>query len=291
MTEREDGPRADATQHPDARHPAETRHADETRKSVGRPAGLSRGLIVAEIVIVLALSLGRSGVYSIVSFLGDLTSGTPLADQSAVLNDSLAPGRPLLDLVRQILRILFALVPVILVWYLLVRSGERGLRAIGLDLSQPGRDLARGTVLAAIVGGIGLIGYLLAYELGVNLAVVAQDLPSVWWRWPVLIGAAVENALLEEVVVLGFVIHRLRQLGWGRWPAIGASAAVRGSYHLYQGIGGFLGNAAMGGLFGWLFLRWGRVMPMVIAHALIDIVAFVGYALLAGHVAWLPGVG
>ena len=259
--------------------------------SGGRPVGLSRGMIVAEIVIVLALSLGRSGVYSIVSFLADLTSGTPLADQSAVLNDSLAPGRPLLDLVRQLLRILFALVPVILVWYLLVRSGERGLRAIGLDLSQPGRDLGRGAALAAVVGGIGLVGYLVAYELGVNLAVVAQDLPSVWWRWPVLIAAAVENALLEEVVVLGFVIHRLRQLGWGRWPAIGASAVVRGSYHLYQGVGGLLGNAAMGGLFGWLFLRWGRVMPMVIAHALIDIVAFVGYALLAGHVAWLPGVG
>ena len=45
----------------------------------------------------------------------------------------------------------------------------------------------------------------------------------------------------------------------------------------------------MGLVFGWLFKRWGRVMPMIVAHALIDTVAFIGYALLAGKVSWLPG--
>jgi membrane protease YdiL (CAAX protease family) len=239
---------------------------------------------------VLALSLGRSGIYSIVSFLGDLTSGIPLAGQSAVLNDSLAPGRPLLDLVRQVLRIAFALAPVALVWYLLVRSGE-GLRSIGVDLSQPVRDLLRGAGLAAVVGGIGLVGYLVAYQSGVNLAVVAQDLPDEWWRWPVLIGAAMQNSIVEEVIVIGFVMRRLTQIGWGPWATIGTSAVVRASYHLYQGIGGLLGNLVMGVLFGWLFVRWGRVLPLIVAHALIDIVAFVGYAVLEGRVDWLPAAG
>ncbi len=255
-----------------------------------RPPGLTRGMIVAEILIVLALSLGRSGIYSIVSFLGDLTSGIPLAGQSAVLNDSLAPGRPLLDLVRQVLRIAFALAPVALVWYLLVRSGE-GLRSIGVDLSQPVRDLLRGAGLAAVVGGIGLVGYLVAYQSGVNLAVVAQDLPDEWWRWPVLIGAAMQNSIVEEVIVIGFVMRRLTQIGWGPWATIGTSAVVRASYHLYQGIGGLLGNLVMGVLFGWLFVRWGRVLPLIVAHALIDIVAFVGYAVLEGRVDWLPAAG
>lgn len=255
-----------------------------------RPAGLTGGMIVAEILIVLALSLGRSGIYAIVSFVADLTSGVPLADQTAVLNNSLAPGRPLLDLTRQVLRIGFALAPVALVWYLLVRSGE-GLRSIGLDLSQPVRDLARGAGLAAVVGGIGLVGYLVAYTSGVNLAVVAQALPEAWWRWPVLIGAAIQNSILEEVIILAFVMRRLTQLGWGPWPTVVTSGVVRGSYHLYQGIGGLLGNMAMGLFFGWLFVRWGRVLPFLVAHALIDIVAFLGYALLAGRVDWLPGVG
>jgi hypothetical protein len=39
---------------------------------------------------------------------------------------------------------------------------------------------------------------------------------------------------------------------------------------------------------GRLYQRWGRTTPLVIAHTLIDAVAFIGYALLAGHVGWLP---
>jgi membrane protease YdiL (CAAX protease family) len=125
----------------------------------------------------------------------------------------------------------------------------------------------------------------------VNLAVVAQALPDQWWRWPVLIGAALQNSVVEEVIVVGFVMRRLTQLGWGPWAAIATSAVVRGSYHLYQGIGGLLGNMAMGAFLGWLFVRWGRVMPLIVAHALIDIVAFVGYAVLEGRVDWLPSAG
>jgi hypothetical protein len=43
----------------------------------------------------------------------------------------------------------------------------------------------------------------------------------------------------------------------------------------------------MGIIFGTLFLRWRRATPMIIAHTLIDAVAFIGYALLVGHVSWL----
>jgi membrane protease YdiL (CAAX protease family) len=44
----------------------------------------------------------------------------------------------------------------------------------------------------------------------------------------------------------------------------------------------------MGLIFGVLFLRWRRVTPMIIAHALIDMTAFIGYAALHGKVSWLP---
>ena len=89
-------------------------------------------------------------------------------------------------------------------------------------------------------------------------------------------------------MVLGYLIHRLRQVGWGPWSAIVTSALIRGAYHLYQGFGGFVGNVVMGLLFGWLFTRWRRTMPFVVAHAFIDIAAFVGYALLRDRVGWLP---
>ena len=105
--------------------------------------------------------------------------------------------------------------------------------------------------------------YLVARHAGANLNVVATNLPDVWWRIPVLVLAAAENALLEEVLVAGYLVHRLGQLGWSPWKAVGASAILRGSYHLYQGLGGFVGNAVMGLLFARLYQRWGRVMPHV----------------------------
>jgi membrane protease YdiL (CAAX protease family) len=110
----------------------------------------------------------------------------------------------------------------------------------------------------------------------------------VWWRIPVLLLSAAQNGILEEVIVVGYLLTRLDKLGVKPVPAIVISACIRGSYHLYQGAGGFIGNATMGVIFAVLFKRWGRVTPLIIAHTLIDAVAFVGYAQLHGHVSWLP---
>jgi membrane protease YdiL (CAAX protease family) len=143
-------------------------------------------------------------------------------------------------------------------------------------------------VLAALIGGTGLGLYLVAYKLGISLDVVPENLPAVWWRIPILILNAAQNGILEEVLVIGYLLRRLDQLGWTPWRAIVFSAVLRGSYHLYQGFGGFLGNATMGLIFGYLYRRWGRVTPLVVAHTLIDTVAFVGYAALHGRVSWLP---
>lgn len=247
------------------------------------PARLQRW----EIVAVFAVSLGASGLYALVNLIGSLTAKQALSKQTAVLNGSMAPGRPLLDLTLQLLNVTLSLAPVLLVFYLLARAGE-GPSAVGVDAREPGRDLARGAALAAVIGGSGLGLYLIAYHVGVALNVVAENLPDVWWRIPVLLLSAFQNAAVEEVIVLGYLLSRLDRLGVRPWRAIAVSAVIRGSYHLYQGFGGFAGNAVMGVIFGVLYRRWGRVTPMIVAHFLIDAVAFVGYALLAGHVSWLP---
>jgi membrane protease YdiL (CAAX protease family) len=240
-----------------------------------------------EIVTVFAISLGGSGLYALVQYIGSLTARQTLASQQVVVHGSLAPGRPLLDLFLQLTSITLGLAPVMLVFYLLARSGE-GPSTIGVDASQPGRDVGRGVLLAAVIGGSGLGLYLIAYHIGVELNVVAENLPDVWWRVPILLYSAAENAVLEEVVVLGYLLSRLDRLGVKPARAIAISAVIRGSYHLYQGIGAFFGNAVMGAIFGVLYRRWGRVTPMIVAHFLIDAVTFVGYAYLAGHVSWLP---
>jgi len=240
-----------------------------------------------EIVTVFAVSLGASGIYALVQYIGSLTAQQSLSKQAVIVHGTLAPGRPLLDLFLQLTSITLALAPVLLVLYLLARSGE-GPSAIGLDASQPGKDLAWGTGLAALIGGAGLGLYLIAYHAGVELNVVAENLPDVWWRFPVLVLSAAQNGILEEVIVVGYLLSRLDKLGVRPVPAIAISAVIRGSYHLYQGIGAFFGNAAMGVLFGIFYRKYGRVTPLIVAHTLIDAVTFVGYALLAGHVSWLP---
>jgi membrane protease YdiL (CAAX protease family) len=250
-----------------------------------RPA--SPKLIWWEIFSVFAVSLGASGLYALVQLIGSLTATKSLARQHAVLNGSLAPGRPTLDLFLQLTSIAIAVAPVVLVFYLMARAGERP-SVIGFDASRPRQDLLRGAALAAVVGGCGLGLYLAAYKLGFNLNVVAESLPDAWWRIPVLVLAAAQNGLLEETLVIGYLLRRLDQLGWKPARAIAFSAVLRGSYHLYQGFGGFLGNAAMGVIFGLCYRRWGRVTPLVLAHTLIDAAAFIGYAELHGHVSWLP---
>lgn len=85
-----------------------------------------RKLLRDETLLVLALSLGASGVSALISFIGSLTKPGGLKDQAATLNGSYAPGRPWLDLAWQLFGIASALVPVLLVAHLLTREGAPG---------------------------------------------------------------------------------------------------------------------------------------------------------------------
>lgn len=235
----------------------------------------------AEVWIVLGLSLGQSAVYAVVSLLRKLSEGS-LRDATATLN----PSRDTiawLDLTYQLLAIGFALVPVALALYLLSLDEDRPpvLRRLGLDRSRPWRDVAAGLVLAAVIGIPGLGVYAAGRALGLTANIVTSPDHLYWWSVPVLILAAVQNAVLEEVVVVGYLMTRLREFGWGTAAVIVTSAALRASYHLYQGVGQGFGNFLMGLVFGYWYQRTGRLWPLVIAHTVLDVVAFVGYAVVA----------
>jgi membrane protease YdiL (CAAX protease family) len=250
-------------------------------------SGPARRLLWWEIIALFSVSLGASGVRAVVSLIGSLTERKALSAQHVVMNASQAPGRPLFDLILQLVSIAIGAVPALLAFYLLARNGERP-SSIGVDASQPGRDLLRGAGLAAVIGGGGLGLYILAFKAGISLNIVAAGLPDVWWRFPVLVLSALQDGILEEVLAIGYLLSRLRMLGISPASAVAISAVLRGSYHLHQGIGPFIGNVIMGVIFGTLFFRWRRTNPMIIAHTLINSVAFIGYALLVGHVSWLP---
>jgi membrane protease YdiL (CAAX protease family) len=237
---------------------------------------LPRRTLAEETLVVLSLSLLASAVFAILSLLEAPVSGIRVASVSQST-----------QLARQLFGSLFALAPVWLVTYLVRRSGE-GLGSIGLAWDRPRQDLARGALLSVVVAIGGIAIYLGAVALDVNRFVVPVPPLGHWWTVPVLFLNAAEAALLEEVVVVAYLITRLRQLGLTELGAVGASALLRGGYHLYQGWGGFLGNVAMGVLFGLVFTRTRRAWPIVIAHFLLDVGAGIGFILFREH---LPGFG
>ncbi|MEO4038648.1 CPBP family intramembrane glutamic endopeptidase [Micrococcaceae bacterium Sec6.3] len=263
-----------------------------------------------EIAIVLGLSLGRSAVYAVVQLI-DKATRAPLGEQTTVLNPTVN-DRWIFDLVYQLLDIGFALVPVALVLHLMWLRGRNPFRTLGLDLRRPGRDLAWGVGLFLAMGLGTLAVYAGGRAAGITTAIVANAMDPSWYAVSVLLLSAARHALLEEVIVVAWMVDRLgylqqlRAAGLARhpapalpspaatglflpvrvWTVVLALAVLRAGYHLYQGVGPGIGNALMGVVFTLFFVRHRRVVPLVVAHFLLDAVGFVAFPLLA-QAGWL----
>ena len=247
-----------------------------------------RRLLRAEVAIVLTVTFAWSGLYSLVRLIG-YQLGAGVGSTTVTLNPVRSP-HAVIDFLLQVLGAVQLFGWAALALYLLVRSGI-GFADIGFALRGPRaallRNIGLGTGLAALIGLPGLALYTAGRALGVTASVVPASGDVQWWRILTYVLLAAGNAVAEEVVVVGYFMTRLRQLGMGRAGALASSAVLRGSYHLYQGFGAGLGNLVMGLVFGAAYDRWRRLWPLVIAHFLLDVVAFVGYALLRPHLGFL----
>ena len=229
-----------------------------------------------ELWLVLMLSLGASSIYSVLSLLRKLTSPQGLAGSSTTLNRPLAE-QPWLDFISQLASISLSLVPVLLALYFL------GLDGIRLELWPRAKDFGWGLGLPLLVGipGIGL--YVLAVQFGWTAKVIPSSLGEYWWTPVVLVLAALRAGLLEEVVAVGFLIRKLQVIrpGMSVFALVVISSLFRSSYHLYQGFSAFVGNFVMGVIFSLIFIKKGRIAPLVIAHTAMDAAVFIGYPLVA----------
>lgn len=110
------------------------------------------------------------------------------------------------------------------------------------------------------------------YQLATRTHLVAAHID-----WPIVAAVSVVNPIFEEVFVCGYVIAALKGPS-GAGVAINVSAALRLFYHLYQGPVGVVGLVPIGLTFAIWFARTGRLWPLILAHAMLDLLG-----LLYGH--------
>jgi hypothetical protein len=185
----------------------------------------------------------------------------------------------------------------------LLLSARRGVtpRALGLTLPRGANGrLAAGVTTRILAWGI------FAQVLGgvINAILQTGHLPTSQPNGAELLFSvfdSVQAGVVEELVVLGFVVVTLRQAGRPWWEVTTVALVLRCSYHIYYGPGVF-GILVWAALFYWIYLRFRSLILLMICHAGWDTVGFlaqrwpavsVGAALIgiaiciAGPITWL----
>lgn len=223
-----------------------------------------------EIWIVLAVFPAAAVVSALISLaqtLSDFEDGSAHAP-------TIVPHHAAVSTILFALLVVTNVAPAALVWYLMKLSGG-GLRSLGLDRSQLRPDLARTCKLALYAYPLELL--VLAGAFGVltphhDLAGKDQGGLPLAYLIPFAL-SAISAGVVEEIVVLGYLVHRLEQRGWDGWRLYAATIGVRISYHLYYGTA-VLGFAVWAGVSVLLYRRRRRLLPFIVAHALWDTCAF-----------------
>lgn len=147
------------------------------------------------------------------------------------------------------------------------RPAELGLRPRWLDPVLGGLLFI---VLYGSITGIWLVATALspwAVELANDTSFVAP-----WLRLETVMAVSIVNPIFEEIFVVGYLVTALRR-HVPAWAAITASTVLRLLYHLYQGPSAVLTLVPWGALCAGFYVRWGRLWPLIVAHALFDFMA------------------
>ena len=161
-----------------------------------------------------------------------------------------------------------------LVVILLASRRGIGRRALGLGMPRPvgGKPSASHAfrigvwaMAALVIGGI-VTGLLATGKLGQPLRPDGAYLVYA-------AAASLAAGVVEETVVLAFVVVTLRQAHRPLPEIVIVAVLLRCSYHDYYGPG-VVGIAIWAAFFVWLFLRSGSVVPLIVVHFLWDLTIF-----------------
>jgi membrane protease YdiL (CAAX protease family) len=143
-----------------------------------------------------------------------------------------------------------------------------------LGLSKAATVLGIGAALVAWLANIALEEAMLvlfpsfAPVIGILNAYQPTDAPSL----VAIYALSIINPVFEELIVCGYVIPALRDR-FGTTVAINVSVLIRVAYHLYQGVVALPFHLAYGLGQAYLFVRFGRLWPLIVSHALLDFAA------------------
>jgi membrane protease YdiL (CAAX protease family) len=162
-----------------------------------------------------------------------------------------------------------AVVPLAL--HLLTRTGQPPQR-IGLVRPTIRRDLWPALGLgAAAFGGEIVLAIILTPLLSHHPALLSKTAVGHVPAYYVIYGIAISatTAVAEEVLVSGYLLTRLEQLGWSPQRALILSLILRTSYHVYYGIG-FIFTVPFGYFVTRSFQKNRRLIRPILAHFLFD---------------------
>jgi uncharacterized protein len=182
-------------------------------------------------------------------------------------------GHPVTNLVVGILSYFSVASVVPLGLFLLTRTGQTP-KVLGLGPPNwaldiwPGLGLAGMAFLLEIPLGIAL-SPLIAHHSSLVSKISIGRVPDYYVIYGIAISAT--TAIAEEVLVNGYLITRLEQLGWTPRSALILSLSLRTSYHVYYGVG-FLLTIPFGYLVTRSFQNHRRLNRSIAAHFLFDAV-------------------
>jgi membrane protease YdiL (CAAX protease family) len=216
-----------------------------------------------ETVIVLSIFPLGSTIYAVTLLLMHVTNGVEYSDGGMVI-----ASEPGLSLALTIGNTIAGFAAAALAIFLLIRNGE-GVESIGLAGHQLKKDLA-------LVLPVWILVQVVPQEIGASL-VTALHIPRYSVVGPAVPTAFVVAALLkslqagivEEIVVLGYLVRRLEQRGWSAAAVVTVAVLVRVSYHLYYGPG--ILPIVLWATASVLVYRWlRRLLPFIICHFVWD---------------------
>jgi membrane protease YdiL (CAAX protease family) len=184
-------------------------------------------------------------------------------------------GQPVANLILEIVAYLSVAAIVPLALLLLHHTGQTP-KVLGLGVPRFKRDVFPGLGLGAAAFAVEVAilipfnGFLINHKSLVN-HVVSGHVPKYYIIGGIAMSAT--TAIAEEVLVNGYLLTRLAQLGWTPRKSLVLSLILRTSYHIYYGLG-FLLTVPFGFFVTRSFQKHHKLNRPIVAHFLFDAILF-----------------